>query len=48
LQQAIKTFGEKLQRQTNRQNSMTAAALRANDEIQIHLENHFKDLKIFL
>lgn len=31
----------------NRQNSMTAAALRANDEIQIHLENEFKDLKIF-
>ena len=31
----------------NRQNSMSAAALRANDEIQIHLENEFKDLKIF-
>ncbi len=31
----------------NRQNSMSAAALRANDEIQIQLENEFKDLKIF-
>lgn len=31
----------------NRQNSMTAAALRANDEIQIKLENGFKDLNIF-
>lgn len=31
----------------NRQNSMSAAALRANDEIQIILENRFKDLGIF-
>lgn len=31
----------------NRQNSMSAAALRANDEIQITLENRFKDLGIF-
>lgn len=31
----------------NRQNSMKASALRANDEIQIKLENDFKDMKIF-
>lgn len=31
----------------NRQNSMSASALRANDEIQISLENDFKDFKIF-
>jgi len=31
----------------NRQNSMSASALRANDEIQINLENDFRDLKIF-
>lgn len=31
----------------NRQNAMSAAALRANDEIQIKLENEFKDFKIF-
>lgn len=31
----------------NRQNSMSAAALRANDEIQITLENRFKDAGIF-
>jgi hypothetical protein len=31
----------------NRQNSMSAAALRANDDVQIHLENEFKDLNIF-
>ena len=31
----------------NRQNSMKASALRANDEIQIKLENNFKDMKIF-
>ncbi len=31
----------------NRQNSMSSSALRANDEIQINLENDFKDLKIF-
>lgn len=31
----------------NRQNSMKASALRANDEIQIDLENDFKDLGIF-
>ncbi|MEJ7830445.1 MAG: AIPR family protein, partial [Segetibacter sp.] len=31
----------------NRQNSMSAAALRANDEIQVNLENEFKDLKVF-
>lgn len=31
----------------NRQNSMSPAALRANDEVQINLENDFKDLKIF-
>lgn len=31
----------------NRQNSMSASALRANDEIQINLENNFKDFKIF-
>ena len=31
----------------NRQNSMSAAALRANDEIQITLENRFKDACIF-
>jgi AIPR protein len=31
----------------NRQNSMSAAALRANDEIQITLENRFKDAGIY-
>ena len=31
----------------NRQNSMKASALRANDPIQLYLENEFKDLQIF-
>lgn len=31
----------------NRQNSMKSSALRANDNIQIELENRFKDIKIF-
>ncbi len=31
----------------NRQNSMSAAALRANDEIQINLENKFKDAGVY-
>jgi len=31
----------------NRQNSMKASALRANDKIQIELENQFEDMKIF-
>lgn len=31
----------------NRQNSMSPAALRANDEVQINLENDFKDMKVF-
>lgn len=47
----VKTLDDVLWREVaeanNRQNSMTAAALRANDEIQIKLENGFKDLKIF-
>ena len=31
----------------NRQNSMKASALRANDPLQIRLENRFKDMRIF-
>lgn len=47
----VATKDDKLWREiaeaNNRQNSMSASALRSNDEVQIRLENIFKDKKIF-
>lgn len=47
----VRTDDETLWREVseanNRQNSMKASALRANDPIQIELENRFKDMRIF-
>jgi hypothetical protein len=41
------TLWREVSESNNRQNAMKASALRANDPIQIELENRFRDMKIF-